>query len=265
MNPILLTSGDLVLASLLIVAGAALSVALSLGIHRMLLLGAVRMVVQLLLVGLVLRAVFAIASPWITLLLVVAMILAAAREAGSRQERRLDRRWQFLLGLATVSAPTMLITVLALVTALRPSPWYDARHAIPLAGIILGNAMNAASLTLQTTFNAAWYQRQAIDARLALGADRQTALRPILRQAVRSGLLPTINTMAAAGIITLPGIMTGQILAGMDPIEAARYQILLMFLLSGGSILAVVLAAWLALWRLTDSRHRLRLDRLEAR
>jgi putative ABC transport system permease protein len=125
--------------------------------------------------------------------------------------------------------------------------------------------MNAASLTLQTTFNAAWYQRQAIDARLALGADRQTALRPILRQAVRSGLLPTINTMAAAGIITLPGIMTGQILAGMDPIEAARYQILLMFLLSGGSILAVVFAAWLALWRLTDSRHRLRLDRLEAR
>lgn len=265
MNPILLTTSDLVLASLLIVAGAGLSLAMSLGVHRTLLVAALRMVIQLLLVGLILRAVFAIASPWLTLGLVVAMIFAAAREAGSRQDRRLDVRWQFVVGLATVSVPTIVITVLALVTALRPSPWYDARHAIPLAGIILGNAMNAASLTLQTVFNAAWYQRQAIDARLALGADRQTAFRPILRQAVRSGILPTINTMSAAGIITLPGIMTGQILAGMDPIEAARYQILLMFLLSGGSILAVVLAAWLGLSRLTDARHRLRLDRLQVR
>lgn len=265
MNPILLTTSDLVMASLLIVAGAALSLALSLGIHRTLLIAAIRMVVQLLLVGFVLRAVFSIASPWLTFALVLAMIVAAAREAGSRQDRRLDSRWQFIVGLATVSVPTIVVTILALVTALRPSPWYDARHAIPLAGIILGNAMNAASLTLHATFNAAWHQRQAIEARLALGADRQTALRPILRQAVRSGLLPTINTMAAAGIITLPGIMTGQILAGMDPIEAARYQILLMFLLSGGSILAVVLAAWLGLWRLTDDRHRLRLDRLHAR
>jgi putative ABC transport system permease protein len=232
---------------------------MSLHIHRTLLWAAVRMVVQLMLVGLILRAVFELSSPWVTLVVVLAMILAAAREAGSRQERRFDARWQFIIGLATVSVPTLVITVLALVTALRPSPWYDARHAIPLAGIILGNAMNAASLTLQATFTAAWHQRQAIDARLALGDDRHTALRPILRQAVRSGLLPTVNTMAA------PGIMTGQILAGMDPIDAARYQILLMFLLAGGSLLAVVLAAWLAAWRLTDARHRLRLDRLQVR
>lgn len=265
MTPILLHTTDLALASLLIVAGAALSMAMSLNLHRTLLWAAVRMVVQLLLVGLILRAVFALSSPWITLLVVMAMIAAAAREAGSRQERRFDRRWQWIIGLATVSVPTLVITVLALVTALRPTPWYDARHAIPLAGIILGNAMNAASLTLHATFNAVWHQRQAIEARLALGEDRQAALRPILRQAVRAGLLPTMNTMAAAGIITLPGIMTGQILAGMDPIDAARYQILLMFLLAGGSLLAVVLAAGLAVWRLTDDRHRLRLDRLRRR
>lgn len=264
MNPILLTTGDLALASLLIVAGAVLSLAMSLGIHRALLWAAARMVVQLMLVGLVLRAVFALSSPWLTLLVVTAMVFAAAREAGSRLERRFAPRWQMAIGMASVSAPTLVITVLALLTALRPTPWYDARHAIPLAGIILGNAMNAASLTLHATLNAAWHQRQAIEARLALGDDRHAALRPILRQAVRGGLLPTINTMAAAGIITLPGIMTGQILAGMDAMDAARYQILLMFLLAGGSMLAVVVAGWLAVWRLTDERHRLRLDRLHA-
>jgi len=87
----------------------------------------------------------------------------------------------------------------------------------------------------------------------------------LIRVSVRRGLLPTINQMAAAGIITLPGIMTGQILAGMDPLEAAKYQILLMFLLSGGSGLAAVAVVYLAAWRLTDDRQRLRLDRLSAK
>ncbi|SDC70041.1 putative ABC transport system permease protein [Cupriavidus sp. YR651] len=265
MTPIDLTAADLLLASLLILAGAGLSVALSLNIHRTLLWTACRMVVQLLLVGLTLRAVFALSSPWLTLGVVLAMVAAAAHEVSSRQERRLQGPWQAITGAAAVSLPTLVITVLALTTALRPSPWYDARHAIPLAGIVLGNAMNAASLALHAAFSMAWLQRGAIDARLALGEDRHTALRPIVRHAIRSGLMPTMNTMAAAGIITMPGIMTGQILAGMDPIAAARYQILLMFLLTGGSVLGVIVAAYLAVSRMTDERHRLRLDRLVAR
>ncbi|WP_020204834.1 MULTISPECIES: ABC transporter permease [Cupriavidus] len=265
MTPIPLSLYDLAIASLLVLAGAGASLALSLGVHRALLWTAARMIVQLLLVGLVLRAVFAWSSPLVTALVVAAMIAAAAREAGSRQERRLAGPWQALIGTAAVSVPTLAVTVLALTTALRPSPWYDARHAIPLAGIVLGNAMNAASLALDGAFTAAWHQRAAIDARLALGDDRRAALGPIVRQAVKSGLLPTLNTMAAAGIITMPGIMTGQILAGMDPLAAARYQILLMFLLAGGSMLGAVLAATLAARRLTDERHRLRLDRLRRR
>ena len=87
-------------------------------------------------------------------------------------------------------------------------------------------------------------------------------MRPLQREAVRLGLLPIINQMIAAGIVTLPGIMTGQILAGLDPVQAVKYQILLMFLLAGSSGLAAVLAASLAIRRLTDDRQRLRLDRL---
>ena len=82
------------------------------------------------------------------------------------------------------------------------------------------------------------------------------------KEAIRRGLLPIINQMSAAGIVTLPGIMTGQILAGLDPLEAVKYQILLMFLLSGGSGLSALAASYLAAWRLTDERQRLRLDRL---
>ena len=90
-------------------------------------------------------------------------------------------------------------------------------------------------------------------------------MRGLIRTSVRRALLPIINQMSAAGIITLPGIMTGQILAGMDPLEAAKYQILLMFLLSGGSGLAAVAVVYLAAMRLTDDRQRLRIDRLTAK
>ena len=82
---------------------------------------------------------------------------------------------------------------------------------------------------------------------------------------MRLGLVPIINQMSAAGVVTLPEIMTGQIIAGMDPIEAAKYQILLMFLLSGGSGIAVVACGYLAARKLTDERQRLRVDRLKVR
>ncbi len=124
--------------------------------------------------------------------------------------------------------------------------------------------MNAASLALNQVFASVTRERAAIEARLALGADRHTALSGLIRRALYTGLIPTLNQMAAAGIITLPGIMTGQILAGMDPLDAARYQILLMFLLAGAGFIAALGAVYLSLWRLTDPRERLRLDRLRA-
>ena len=79
---------------------------------------------------------------------------------------------------------------------------------------------------------------------------------------MRSALIPTINQMAAAGIVTMPGIMTGQLLAGMNPLAASRYQILLMFLITGGNVIAAVLSTSLLVRRLCDDRERLRLDRL---
>ena len=108
-------------------------------------------------------------------------------------------------------------------------------------------------------------ERAAIEAQLALGATYTKAMSRLVRASVRRALLPILNQMAAAGVVTLPGIMTGQILAGMDPLEAAKYQILLIFLLSGGSGLGAGAVVYLASMRLTDDRQRLRLDRLTTR
>jgi putative ABC transport system permease protein len=169
------------------------------------------------------------------------------------------------LATASVGLSSIATVVLALLTVLHPTPWYEPRYAVPLIGIVLGNVLNAASLGLDTFYGGVVSARAAIEAQLVLGATRHEALAPLIRDSVRKGLIPIINQMSAAGIITLPGIMTGQILAGMDPMDAVRYQILLMFLLAGGSGISVTLAVYLAARSITDERHRLRLERLSTR
>lgn len=262
MNPVHLTAADIAIAGTLLLADGLLSVAFGLRLHRPLAIAAARLVVQLTLVGFLLRAVFALQSPAVTLLLILLMTAIAAREAAARPNRRLGRLGNIAITGAAVAGAMAITVALALATALRPQPWWNPQTAIPLAGIVLGTVLNAASLSLDALLGGVARERAAIEARLALGERAGAALRPLVRDAARRGLLPIVNQMSAAGIVTLPGIMTGQILAGMDPIAAVKYQILLMFLLAGGGFLAAVGTAWAAARRLTDARDRLRLDRL---
>jgi putative ABC transport system permease protein len=262
LTPILLRWTDLCIAASLLLVDGALSIWLRLHLHRQIAWSAIRMVVQLVIVGLVLRAVFSLSSPPVTLAVILVMVLIASREVAARPEQRLTRFGNLLVGASAVAFATFLAAILALTTAIRPTPWFAPRYAIPLAGIVLGNVLNGASLALDGILGGVVRERNAIEAQLALGATFWEAMRGLIRASVRRALLPIINQMAAAGVVTLPGIMTGQILAGMDPLEAAKYQILLIFLLAGGSGLAAVAVVYLAALRLTDDRQRLRLDRL---
>ncbi len=265
MKPILLSWPDLLIAAVLLLVDGALSVWLQLALHRQLAWAAARMVIQLVVVGLILRAVFAVSSPALTLGVILVMVAIAGREVAARPEQRLTRFGNLAVGASAVAFATFLTSILALTTAIRPTPWFDPRYSIPLAGIVLGNVLNGASLALDGVLGGVVRERAAIEAQLALGASYAQATRGLVRASVRRALVPVINTMSAAGIVTLPGIMTGQILAGMDPLEAAKYQILLIFLLAGGSGLAAVAVVYLAMARLTDDRQRLRLDRLVQR
>lgn len=259
---IVLEAHDLAIAAVLIGLDGVISLAFGLGLHRQLAVASVRMVAQLLLIGVILARVFALASPPVTLLVVLVMVAIGAREVAVRPEQRLVNWGNHVVGLSAVAFATGLTSMLALTTALRPDPWYEARYAIPLAGIVLGNVLNAASLALDSLLSSVVREKAAIEAQLCLGATSRQAMARILREAMRRGLLPVVNSMSAAGVVTLPGIVTGQILAGIDPMEAVKYQILLMFLLSGGAGLSAVAVVFLAARRLTDGRHRLRLDRL---
>lgn len=264
MSPLALSATDLALSAVLVLANGIASVVLGLQVHKSLAVAAVRMAAQLLLVGLALRWILGSQSPLMTALAVLAMIAAAAREVASRPRHPL-RGWAGMrISLTVVSAASILTVALALTTAIRPTPWYDPRYAIALMGIVLGSVLNSASISLDAFLSGVRLAAPSIEARLALGESRHEAIRPQMIASIRSGMLPVINQMSAAGIITLPGIMTGQILAGMDALEAAKYQILLMFILAGASGLAAYGCVMLAASRVTDARHRLRLDRIRA-
>lgn len=253
---------DLVLASILVLANAGISMALGLGVARQMLIAAARMIVQLLLVGLILQWLFTVASPAVTALAALIMLGFATYEVSARQERRLKGWWAHGLGGSTMLLAGGLITMAALVAVVRSDPWYTPNIAIPLFGMILGNAMTGTSLALNTFTNTARREARAIEAQLLLGETRWRACRPQIRHALRSGFMPIINAMAATGVVSLPGMMSGQILAGAAPGEAVKYQLLIMFLIAGTTGLAVIGCVYGAVLRLSDDRHRLRLDRL---
>jgi putative ABC transport system permease protein len=128
--------------------------------------------------------------------------------------------------------------------------------------MILGNCMIGVGLGLNTLTTSLVNRRASVEAQLMLGATRQVAAAPVTRQALRSALMQVINSMSVTGVVSLPGMMTGQILGGVPPAEAVKYQILVMFLIAGGTGLGAVTAVLGGAYRLTDGRHRLRLDRL---
>lgn len=262
MNAIPLHTVDLALAAVLVLINAGISLAFQLGLERSLLWSALRMVVQLILVGLVLETLFALVSPLWTGLAALAMVLFAGREIMARQTRPLAGLWSYGLGTACMLLAAGLVTIFALTTPVQPEPWYNPRYALPLLGMILGNTMTGISLGLHSLTTGLASNRSAVEARLALGGHRADAFRPTVRAALRNALMPIVNAMAATGLVSLPGMMTGQILAGAEPMEAVRYQILIMFLIAGGTGLGATSAVLVGAWRLSDQRHRLRLDRL---
>lgn len=253
---------DLALAAILLIANGVVSFCFRLGLERSLAISALRMVVQLAVVALALRFIFALNAPLWTVLFALFMTAAAAYEVVSRQERRVKGAATIALGAGAPFFAGLLATLFATALVIGPEPWYAPRYVLPIFGMMLGNALSGTSLVLDAMTSAAVRERTAIEARLALGASRFQALDAILRRALTTGLMPIVTAMATTGVVALPGMMTGQILAGIDPVSAAKYQVMIMFLIAGATGMAVVAAGLGSVLLLTDERHRLRLDRL---
>ncbi len=254
---------ELAIAGLLLIANAGLSYGFRLGLERTLLISAVRMALQLGAVGFVLKFVFEQGSSALTALFALVMITVASWEALSRQRYQIGSGWQHWgLGTAALLFCGLTGTLYAVILIINTDPWWSPRIFLPILGMVLGNALTGVSLVLDTLTTATRRERTAIEAKLALGSTRFEAMHDPLANALRTAMMPIINAMAAAGVVSLPGMMTGQILAGADPVEAAKYQIMILCVISGTTALGILAAGAGGVWLLTDSRHRLRVERL---
>ncbi|UUX50782.1 iron export ABC transporter permease subunit FetB [Nisaea acidiphila] len=259
-----LSYADLALAALLLLINGAVSIAFELGLARSLAIASVRMVVQLLLIGLILDFLLTTVSPFWTGLAVATMLGFAGYEAMARQDRKLKGFWGYGLGAGAMSFAALLMLGFALTTQVTADPWYHPRYLLPLLGMVLGNCMTGVALAIRAITMALVDGKAGVEAQLALGRSFRQAVLPMTRSALRTALTPTVNSMAATGLVYLPGMMTGQILAGIDPVEAVKYQLLVMFLIAGATAIGVTVVVFAVQRRLTDSHDRLRLDRLSA-
>lgn len=262
MSVISLSAFDLGLASLLLVALAITSLSLTLGIEKKLILFTCRMTAQLLFIGLVLKFLFGNASGWLVVLMSVVMLAMAGREVEARQQRRFRGLKGYLIGTGAMFVSSFSVACIAILVVIRVDPWYTPQYAIPLLGMLLGNTMTGIALAVDRLTTMFYEQRGMMEQRLMLGQTWQEASGDIRRDCMRTGMMPIINSMAAAGIISLPGMMTGQILGGTPPVEAVKYQILIMMLIAAGTGFGVIAAIWATSRNLFDERHRLRLDYL---
>ena len=251
---------QLVLATVLIVAAGAVSMALRLGVERRLGVAALRTVIQLGLLGLVLEKIFALRNPVLVVGLLLLMTVFAAREAVTRASRHY--RGILIDAWLTMAATCMGVGGMVTQVVVGVEPWYEPQYVIPLLGMILGNSLTGISLCLDRFMDHLVVRSAEVELRIAFGATRREALEAPLRDAVRTGMIPIINSMAAAGIVSLPGMMTGQILAGSPPLQAVAYQIVVMFMIAAAVALGAMLVVLLAGRRFMGIDATLRLERL---
>lgn len=220
----------------------------------------IRMGAQLLFMGVWLTYVFYADNPiWIVLVGLV-MLAAAGFEITKRQQYRFKKWHAMMIGFLSISMTSLVLLLGVLTLVIQPDPWYQPQYAIPLLGMLLGNSMTAIGLGLDSMTRNAVQMRAQIEAQLALGKTATQSLEFIKQQSLHAAMIPVINMLVAAGIISLPGMMTGQILAGVDPMEAVKYQILIMLLIVASTGFGTLIALHLAGKQLFDDRQRLQTD-----
>lgn len=234
--------GDLVLALGMITLAIGLSAWQQLGLELSLAIAAARTILQLLVLGYLLAFVFAFDNPWAVIVALAIILTVTAVVA----RNRISKKYPTLLPLVWVSilVSTVLTLTYTNLLVIQSAKWYEPQYLIPLAGIVLGNAMNAAVIAGErfvSTINASQLE---IETHLSLGATPQQAVNQYRKDAIKAGLVPTLNSMMVVGLVTLPGIMTGQLLSGVNPLDAASYQILIMFMLALANMITTLLVTY---------------------
>lgn len=236
---IALDTVDLVWCLGLIGMAIALSLWRKLALEKQLAYGAFRSLMQLIAIGYILDIVFTVDN-WLVVLGILGVMMAIAATV---TRNRIDPKLPGLLTtviLSLVASSTFTVGYVILLIV-QPEQWYNPQYLIPLAGMLFGNAMNGASLAGDRFLNTINQNRLEIETHLSLGATGKQAIAAYQQEAIRTGLIPTLNNMVVIGLVSLPGMFTGQVLGGSNPRDAASYQILILFAIVLINLLTAIL------------------------
>ncbi len=231
-----------------------------LGQVRSMAIATARLVLQMMLLALVLRAIVAANNAWLVLGIALVMLATAAHTVGARQRRR---RWEIRVeAFGAMATGTVVVMAVSIRLSLRIEPWYDALTVIPMLGMILGNSVTAVALAAERFESDLRADRDLVELRLSLGATARQAATPALRASVSAGLSPILNNMMIAGIVAIPGMTTGQLLAGAEVGQAIRYQILLYLAIAATVTISVLILLTIRLRRYFTPAQQLRRETL---
>jgi len=245
---------ELLLATLFMVVAGMVSLALSLGLLRSLAIATLRTYLQLIALGFVLTWIFTTHSAWIVLGIFLFMMLMTAQILLQRIKHKPPHL--YLNTLTAVFLSTVIVTFSVTGLIVHVEPWYDPRYVITIGGMVLGNSMNGIALTLERFFDDMNKRVAEVNQALAFGGTPWEVSLPSIRTALAAGLTPTINSMSAVGLVAIPGMMTGQLLAGADPVEASKYQIVVMLMISAATALGSICSIYLVYKQAFDSEWR---------
>ncbi|MBC7475377.1 MAG: iron export ABC transporter permease subunit FetB [Candidatus Sericytochromatia bacterium] len=238
----------------LVILNAVISIFLKLGLEKSLVLASFRMIIQLFFLGLILNWVFAQQSLLIVFSLCLLMTLIASHTATSRTKKIyngifIDSFISIFIGAWSMSAFMIFFIN-------KANPWYTPSYIIPLIGMVLGNSFSGVAITIDRLTESLQKNKDKIETFLSLGSTSWEAVNDSLKESIRAGILPNINSMMAAGIVNIPGMMTGQVLSGISPFNAAKYQVIIFLLISSGTYLGSIASVLLCYRRIFDINHQ---------
>lgn len=246
-----ISNAQLIFSILLVLISGGIAAFLKLGLLKSLVWGTVRSFVQLTLVGYALTYIFRFNNLALIILIIILMSYVAARTAVRRTPN--VPRYPTVLAFLSLMASTYLVGFIVTVLIISPHPWYSARIVIPIFGMLLGNSMNGIAISVDRLYSEARLRVGEIEALLSFGATPWEAIQASVREALRAGMTPTINSLMVVGIVSLPGMMTGQILGGADPRQAVRYQIVVMLMITAAVAIACLILVGFSYKKLFNS------------
>lgn len=251
MNGANISDVSLLMASSLVLVSLLFSYFQKLRLEKETLISVIRAVIQLFAVGYVLQFIFRLRNPAVTTLIVLFMIFNAAFNAAKRGKGIKNGILISFLSILVGAGATLSVLVLS--GAVR----YEANQIIPISGMIISNAMVAIGLCYRQLTGDFKSRRNEVEIKLSLGADLLPASMDILRDSIRTGMVPTIDSTKTLGIVSLPGMMSGLILAGTSPLMAIRYQIMVTFMLLSTTAISSFMACFLSYRTFFNERKQL--------